>query len=73
MENLAKAGKRGDAGRLEIGFYTSLSSGALRDTSLAVASEHPAVEINIIEGARASSLANHLSAVSHKVRLSGSS
>ncbi len=47
----------GDAGRLEIGFYTSLSTGALRDTILAFASQHPAVEINIIEGARASLIA----------------
>ena len=54
MEIRAKAGKRGDAGRLEIGFYTSLSSGALRDTVLTFASGHPDVEVNIIEGARAS-------------------
>lgn len=54
MEIRAKAGKRGDAGRLEIGFYTSLSSGALRDTVLTFANGHPDVEVNIIEGARAS-------------------
>jgi DNA-binding transcriptional LysR family regulator len=54
METRAKAGKRGDAGRLEIGFYTSLSTGALRDTVLTFASQHPDVEVNIIEGARAS-------------------
>jgi len=53
MEIRAKAGKRGDAGRLEIGFYTSLSSGALRDTVLTFANGHPDVEVNIIEGARA--------------------
>jgi DNA-binding transcriptional LysR family regulator len=57
MEARAKAGKRGDAGRLEIGFYTSLSTGALRDTVLAFAGQHPDVEVNIIEGARASLMA----------------
>ena len=54
METRAKAGKRGDAGRLEIGFYTSLSTGALRDTVLTFANRHPHVDVNIIEGARAS-------------------
>ena len=54
METRAKAGKRGDAGRLEIGSYTSLSTGALRDTVLTFASRHPHVDVNIIEGARAS-------------------
>jgi DNA-binding transcriptional LysR family regulator len=53
METRAKAGKRGDAGRLEIGFYTSLSSGALRDTVLTFANQHSQVEVNITEGARA--------------------
>ncbi len=57
MEARAKAGKRGDAGRLEIGFYTSLSTGALRDTVLTFAGQHPDVEVNIIEGARASLMA----------------
>lgn len=54
MEIRAKAGSHGDAGRLEIGFYTSLSTGALRDVLLTFANQHPDVEINIIEGARAS-------------------
>lgn len=54
MEIRARAGKRGDAGRLEIGFYTSLSTGALRDALLTFANRHPDVEVNIIEGARAS-------------------
>jgi DNA-binding transcriptional LysR family regulator len=54
METRAKAGKRGDAGRLEIGFYTSLSTGALRDIILAFANQHPDVEVNLVEGARAS-------------------
>jgi DNA-binding transcriptional LysR family regulator len=57
MENRAKAGQRGDAGRLEIGFYTSLSTGALRDTVITFANRHAQVEINITEGARASLIA----------------
>jgi DNA-binding transcriptional LysR family regulator len=47
MESRAKAGRAGDIGRLEIGFYTSLSAGALRDTILSFASAHPNVEINL--------------------------
>ena len=54
METRAKAGKRGDAGRLEIGFYTSLSAGALRDTLLTFVKQHPDVELNVVEDARAS-------------------
>jgi DNA-binding transcriptional LysR family regulator len=54
METRAKAGKLGDAGRLEIGFYTSLSTGALRDIILAFVNLHPDVEVNLIEGVRAS-------------------
>lgn len=57
MENRAKAGQRGDAGRLEIGFYTSLSTGALRDTFITFANRHTQVEVNITEGARASLIA----------------
>ncbi|MGE3993267.1 LysR family transcriptional regulator [Pseudorhodoplanes sp.] len=52
MENRARAGKVGKAGRLEIGFYTSLSTGALRDTLLAFVNKHPNVDVNIAEGAR---------------------
>ncbi len=54
MEARAKAGKCGDAGRLEIGFYTSLSAGALRDTLLTFVKQHPDVEINVVESARVS-------------------
>ena len=54
MEARAKAGKRGDAGRLEVGFYTSLSIGALRDTLLTFVKQHPNVEVNFVEDARAS-------------------
>ncbi|MGE0678929.1 LysR substrate-binding domain-containing protein [Pseudolabrys sp.] len=53
MESRAKAGKRGNAGRLEIGFYTSLSTGALIDNLLTFVKQHPNVEVNITEGARA--------------------
>lgn len=57
MEIRAKAGKRGDAGRLEIGFYTSLSIGALRDSLLTFVKQHPDVEVNVVEDARASLIA----------------
>ena len=53
MQIRAKAGKRGDAGRLEIGFYTSLSTGSLRDIVLTFVKQHPDVEVNLIQGARA--------------------
>ena len=52
MEDRARAGNRGDAGRLDIGFYTSLSTGPLRDTILQFACEHPEVELNLIEESR---------------------
>lgn len=58
METRARAGKRGDAGRLEIGFYTSLSTGALRDVILSFVSQHPDVEINLNESSRASLIAH---------------
>ncbi len=57
MESRAKAGQRGDTGRLEIGFYTSLSTGALRDIVLTFANGHPDVEVDIVEGTRASLMA----------------
>jgi DNA-binding transcriptional LysR family regulator len=53
MQIRAKAGKRGDAGRLEIGFYTSLSTGSLRDIVLTFVKQHPDVEVNLVQGARA--------------------
>lgn len=53
MKQCAQATKRGDVGRLDIGFYTSLSAGALRNTLLTFANEHAQVEINVTEGARA--------------------
>jgi DNA-binding transcriptional LysR family regulator len=53
MENRARAGKRGEAGRLEIGFYTSLSTGTLRDTIFTFAEQHAQVDVNLTEDARA--------------------
>ena len=53
MENRARAGKRGEAGRLEIGFYTSLSTGPLRDTIFTFAEQHVQVDVNVTEDARA--------------------
>lgn len=50
MQIRAKAGKRGDAGRLEIGFYTSLSTGSLRDIVLTFVKQHPDVEVNLVQG-----------------------
>lgn len=54
MELRAKAGKRGDAGRLEIGFYTSLSIGMLRDTLLTFVKQYTDLDVNMVEDARAS-------------------
>ncbi len=51
MENRAKAAKVGDAGRLQIGFYTALA-GPLRDTVFSFAQQHPRVDINLIEDDR---------------------
>jgi DNA-binding transcriptional LysR family regulator len=50
----AKAAGRGEAGRLAIGFYTSLSAGNLRASFLEHARRFPEVEIRTVEGARAS-------------------
>jgi DNA-binding transcriptional LysR family regulator len=58
MEARAKAGRQGDAGRLEIGFYTSLSTGALREVILSFISKHPIVEVNLNEGSQASLIAD---------------
>ena len=54
MKHRAKAARHGDAGRLEVGFYTSLSAGSLRDVLLTFANQHAQVEVNITEDARAS-------------------
>ncbi len=48
----AKAAGRGEAGRLRLGFYNSLSAGSLRATLLDHAQRFPAVEVRTIEAAR---------------------
>lgn len=50
----AKAIRRGEAGRLAVGFYTSLSAGNLRASLMEYARRFPRVEIRTVEGARAS-------------------
>jgi DNA-binding transcriptional LysR family regulator len=50
----AKAAGRGEAGRLAIGFYTSLSAGNLRASLMEHARRFPQVEIRTVEGERAS-------------------
>lgn len=52
MKDCARNGRRGHTGRLEVGFYTSLSTGSLRDTILAFAEQHANVDVNIVEDAR---------------------
>lgn len=47
IENQAKAGKKGDAGRLDIGHYTSLSSGPLQETVVTFTTLHPMVDFNL--------------------------
>jgi DNA-binding transcriptional LysR family regulator len=54
MESRAKAGKAGAVGRLDIGLYTSLSTGALREAILAFGASHPNVEINLNTHSRSS-------------------
>ena len=53
MTALAKAESRGEAGRLNVGFYMSLSAGHLRASLLDYTARHPAVTVNAVEGARA--------------------
>jgi DNA-binding transcriptional LysR family regulator len=48
---------RGEAGRLVIGFYTSLSTGNLRATLADFRERHPQVELEMIERSRARLLA----------------
>ncbi len=43
---------KGDAGRLTVGFYTSLSAGNLRASLIEYASRFPKIEIRTYEGAR---------------------
>lgn len=48
----ANAVRRGDAGHLTIGFYTSLSAGHLRASLIEYARRFPQVEISTVEGSR---------------------
>src|ERR1700736_5636769 len=43
---------RGEAGRLAIGFYTSLSAGNLRATLVDYAKRFPQIDVGMIEGSR---------------------
>jgi DNA-binding transcriptional LysR family regulator len=60
MKQSAQAAKRGDLGRIDVGFYTSLSAGALRDTLVAFANQHAEAELNIIEETRAALLTRRI-------------
>lgn len=53
MAATARAIGRGEAGRLSVGFYTSLSAGNLRASLIEYAARFPDVEIRTCEGARA--------------------
>lgn len=57
MEARALAASKGYAGRLDIGFYTSLSTGSLHDKILQFNSRYPGVEVNPIEESRRSLVA----------------
>jgi DNA-binding transcriptional LysR family regulator len=48
----ARAAGRGEAGRLAIGFYTSLSAGNLRAILIDYAQRFPQIEFGMIEGSR---------------------
>lgn len=52
LTSLAKAAGRGEAGRLRLGFYNSLSAGGLRATLLEYRLRFAAVDIRIVEAAR---------------------
>lgn len=52
MTNQARTAGRGEAGRLTIGFHTSLSTGNLRGTLIDYTQRFPLVRIRAIEGAR---------------------
>lgn len=51
MENYAEASKAGNAGRLQIGFYTALA-GPLRDTIFSFVQQRPQLDLNIVEDDR---------------------
>lgn len=50
--SMAKAAGRGEAGRLRLGFYNSLSAGSLRATLLDYGQRFPKIEIRTVEAAR---------------------
>lgn len=52
MTGRARSSGRGEAGRLTVGFYTSLSAGNLRATLVAFQERFPLVQIHMVEGAR---------------------
>ncbi|MER8808202.1 LysR family transcriptional regulator [Mesorhizobium australicum] len=52
----AKAAGRGEAGRLSVGFYTSLSAGNLRASLVEHARRFPEVELRMVEAVRANLL-----------------
>lgn len=53
MKDCARNGRHGLKVRLEIGFYTSLSTGSLRDSLLSFAQQHSHIDVNIVEDSRA--------------------
>lgn len=55
--NRAKAQREGAAGRLQVGFYTSLSAGALREVLFTFAQKFKDIDVNLIEAGRSSLLA----------------
>ena len=52
MTALAKAGSRGEAGQLSVGFYTSLSAGHLRASLSDYMARYPTVSVSAFEGPR---------------------
>ena len=49
MQSLAKGGGGRAAGRLEIGFYTSLTSGELGESLCDFAKDHEGIDVNVVE------------------------
>ena len=52
MTALAKAGSRGEAGHLSVGFYASLSAGHLRASLNDYVARYPGVSVSAVEGSR---------------------
>jgi DNA-binding transcriptional LysR family regulator len=53
MKDRVRDEKRGQAGRLEVGLYTSLSAGFLRESILAFIQQFAQIDVNIVEDGRA--------------------